>query len=68
MIGFQERLWLLASRDIMRDQLHNLEESVKRLRSLILLLPEGRSRHALASEINTLNETADTLRQALSAF
>ena len=58
----------LATLEALRNQLHNLEETIGRLLEMTKSLPEGETRNWLLEEISALGLIADVIRQAVDCF
>ena len=58
----------IAALVAIRNQLHNLEETIVSLLELQQSLPEGEIRDKFFDEISTLDSIADTMRQALDSL
>jgi hypothetical protein len=61
----QTHLGQLAALEALRNQLHNLEESIADLLEIMKSMPEGELREKLFQEISALDSIADVMRQAL---
>ena len=57
----------IVALEALRNQLHNLEETIRRLLELMNQMPEGNLWDRLFHEISCLDSIADVMRQALDS-
>jgi hypothetical protein len=57
-----------AAIEVLRNQQHNLVETISRLVEIMNALPEGEYRDKLLEEISCLDVIVEVMRRALDAF
>jgi hypothetical protein len=68
MIDTLKRVISIAAEEALRNQLHNLEETISGLLQLAKSLPEGEIRARLIDKISALDSISDVMRQALDSM